>query len=149
MHAFQPPPPAGSQATGQATAGVLGQGAPPAGGQPPLTSINSTGSAQQSPPTLEALIANLTARVAALETAASASKPTPPPAASPQPSKCRGVIFRDSTGNESAATITAVRTTGVDLVVFRNDALPGLAHNQPQIDPSTEGAVGWFWPPRV
>lgn len=130
-----PPPNAGA---GQAIAGVASQGAP---------NVINQGVSQ--PPTLEALIANLTARVAALETAASAPKPsaTPPPPL--QPSKCRSVIFRDSTANESAATITAVRTTGVDLVVFRNDALPGLVHNQPQIDPSTQGGVGWFWPPRT
>jgi hypothetical protein len=130
----QMPPPSN---TGQAIAGLAGQGA---------TNAISQGVSQ--PPTLEALIANLSARVAALETAASAPKPpaTPPPP--PQPSKCRSVIFRDSTENESAATITAVRTTGVDLVVFRNDAPPGLVHNQPQIDPSTQGGVGWFWPPR-
>jgi hypothetical protein len=151
MHAFEPPAgqqqaqavspaqgqDAGSTGAGQAIAGAAGQGVP--------NVINQQGVSQ--PPTLEALIANLDARVKALETAASA--PKPPPAPSLQPSKCRGVIFRDSTGNESAATITGVRTTGVDLVVFRNDALPGLVHNQPQIDPSTQGGTGWFWPPRT
>lgn len=83
---------------------------------------------------------------------AAAPPPTPAPAATPKPSPSRIVIFRDGTGNEYPAVVTRVypETGAVGLFVFRDDA-PGT-HSygaQTQIDPSSEGEIGWFWPPRV
>lgn len=134
-----PAPPASAETSaggivGQAAAGTTAQGA-----------LGGAIAGAATAPTIEAQIANLDQRVTRLET------PKPGVATqSQQPSKGRVVIFRDAVGNESAAMITGVRTTGVDLQVFRNDAGPMTVNNQLQIiDPLQAGEMGWFWPPRV
>lgn len=82
---------------------------------------------------------------------AAAPSPTPAPAATPKPSPSRIVIFRDGTGNEYPAVITRVYSGGaVALFVFRDDSNSTHSYGaQTQIDPSSEGQLGWFWPPRV
>lgn len=102
--------------------------------------------------TLTASVSALQQEVAALKAATPAPAATPTPSPAPKPSPGRIVIFRDGTGNEYPAMVTRVypKTGAVGLFVFRDDA-PGTHSfgGQLQIDPESEGAIGWFWPPRA
>lgn len=102
---------------------------------------------QAPPPTIEARIADLEARVTKLET----PKPGGAPAIPVQhPSKGRVVIYRDPIGHEYAAIVTAVRDDGaISVVAFSDDAAPGITTGLFQVDPTKEKQVGWFWPPRT
>lgn len=99
----------------------------------------------------EQLVNDIVARLQQKALAAVPPPAAPAPAATPKPSPSRIVIFRDGTGNEYPAVITRVYSGGaVALFVFRDDSNSTHSYGaQTQIDPSSEGQLGWFWPPRV
>lgn len=131
-------------ALGAAIAGAVGTGEPSAG----ATSDPSAQALEEA--WREQLVNDIVSRLqqkalAAAPPAASA------PAAAPKPSPGRIVIFRDGTDNEYPAMITRVYPTGaVALFVFRDDSNSTHSYGaQMQIDPASEGVLGWFWPPRT
>lgn len=146
-----PPPPAGDQGTTGST-GTSSDPAAPTSEFLTRSDLEKALAALDASPAIAAIektFADLYSEIATLK---AARAPTSAPAAAPKPSPSRIVIFRDGTGNEYPAVITRVypETGAVALFVFRDDSNSTHSYGaQMQIDPSSEGQLGWFWPPRT